>query len=112
MAGYSLIKLEMWDDALDLIGETNPFKNNNDSGSSSSTTTTDGGIKLESSMCYLRGLIYANQNNFERAKECYKEACIVDVKCYEAFNELIMNNLMTPNEEWEFVMTQLNFEII
>ena len=52
---------------------------------------------------------YANQNNFERAKECYKEACIVDVKCYEAFNELIMNNLMTPNEEWEFVMTQLNF---
>ena len=113
LAGYSLIKLEMWDDALDLIGETNPFKNNNDSGSGSgsgsSSTTTDGGIKLESSMCYLRGLIYANQNNFERAKECYKEACIVDVKCYEAFNELIMNNLMTPNEEWEFVMTQLNF---
>ena len=56
MAGYSLIKLEMWDDALDLIGETNPFKNNNDSGSSGTTTTTDGGIKLESSMCYLRGL--------------------------------------------------------
>lgn len=43
LAGYSLIKLEMWDDALDLIGETNPFKNNNDSGSSSTTTTTDGG---------------------------------------------------------------------
>lgn len=108
LAGYSLIKLEMWDDALDLIGETNPFKNN-DTNLTSSSATTDGGIKLESSMCYLRGLIYANQNNFERAKECYKEACMVDVKCYEAFNELIVNNLMTPNEEWEFVMNQLNF---
>ncbi|RCK56427.1 Anaphase-promoting complex subunit cut9 [Candida viswanathii] len=106
LAGYSLIKLEMWEEALDLIGETNPFKN---SAGANSRVLDDGGIKLEASMCYLRGLIYANQNNFERAKECYKEACVVDVKCYEAFNELIDNNLMTPTEEWDFVMTQLNY---
>ncbi|KAL6450208.1 cut9 Anaphase-promoting complex subunit cut9 [Candida maltosa Xu316] len=103
LAGYSLIKLEMWDDALDLLGETNPFKNN------TNTTSSSGGIKLEASMCYLRGIVYANQNNFERAKECYKEACMVDVKCYEALHELLDNNLMTPVEEWEFVMTQLNY---
>ncbi|MCP8716607.1 MAG: tetratricopeptide repeat protein, partial [Asgard group archaeon] len=116
LAGYSLIKLEMWDEALDLIGETNPFKNsnnhnnnNNNNNNSTRIYQDDGGIKLEASMCYLRGLIYANQNNFERAKECYKEACVVDVKCYEAFNELIDNNLMTPTEEWDFVMTQLNY---
>lgn len=56
----------------------------------------------------MRGLIYANQNNFEKAKESYKEAILVDVKCYEAFTELISNNLMTPREEWDFITT-LNY---
>ncbi|KAI5954964.1 CDC16 [Candida jiufengensis] len=103
LAGYSLIKLELYDEALDIIGENNPFE------SYDKIRNDDGGVKLESSMCYLRGLIYSSQNNFERAKECYKEALLVDVKCYEAFNELIVNNFMTPKEEWEFITTQLNF---
>lgn len=104
LAALCLIKLELWDDALDLIGETNPFKRDENY----QIRNTDGGIKLELSMCYLRGLIYANQNNFDKAKEAYKEAVMVDVKCFEAFNELITNNLMTPSEEWEFV-SQLNY---
>lgn len=104
LAAHCLIKLELWDDALDLIGETNPFKRD----SNYQVRNSDGGIKLEASMCYLRGLIYANQNNFDRAKDSYKEAVMVDVKCFEAFNELITNNLMTPTEEWEFV-SQLNY---
>lgn len=103
LAAFCLTKLELWDDALDLIGETNPFKRDDNF-----VRDSDGGIKLEASMCYLRGLIYANQNNFERAKECYKEAVTVDVKCFEAFNELINNNLMTPGEEWDFIKT-LNY---
>ncbi|KAK6199368.1 anaphase-promoting complex component [Scheffersomyces amazonensis] len=106
LAAYCLIKLEMWDDALDLVGETNPFKKE-DAGQYD-LKNSDGGVKLEASLCYLRGLIYANQNNFDKAKECYKEAVLVDVKCYEAFNELIDNNLMTPQEEWEFI-NMLNF---
>lgn len=104
LAAYCLIKLELWDDALDLIGEYNPFRRDENY----QIRNADGGIKLEASMCYLRGLIYANQNNYDRAKEAYKEAVMVDVKCFEAFNELITNNLMTPSEEWEFV-SQLNY---
>ncbi|CAK7909974.1 anaphase-promoting complex subunit Cdc16p [[Candida] anglica] len=104
LTAYSLIKLELWDDALDVVGEHNPFTRDDNY----QVSTTDGGIKLESTMCYLRGLIYANQNNFERAKESYKEALFVDVKCFEAFRELVRNNLMTPSEEWEFV-SSLNF---
>lgn len=104
LAAFCLIKLELWDDALDLIGESNPFRRDENY----QIRNADGGIKLESSMCYLRGLIYANQNNFEKAKEAYKEAVFVDVKCFEAFNELITNNLMTPSEEWDFV-SQLNY---
>lgn len=104
LAAYSLFKLELYDDALDLIGETNPFKKED----LDQVKSSDGGIKLEASMCYLRGLIFANQNNFDKAKASYKEAVLVDVKCFEAFNELISNNLMTPSEEWEF-MSSLNY---
>ncbi|EGW35704.1 anaphase-promoting complex component [Spathaspora passalidarum NRRL Y-27907] len=104
LAGYCLIKLELWSDALDLIGENNPFTKDDNY----QVRSIDGGIKLEASMCYLRGLIYANQNNFDRAKDCYKEAVLIDVKCFEAFDELISNNLMTPAEEWEFI-SNLNY---
>lgn len=101
--GMCLARLSRWDEALDVIGESNPFKND------SSVKNQDGGIKLESSMCYLRGHIYSNQNNFDRAKQCYKEAVTIDVKCYEAFNELIDNNFITPTEEWE-LLESLNFD--
>lgn len=104
LAAYCLTKLEHWDDALDLLGESNPFRKDGNY----QVRNTDGGIKLEASMCYLRGLIFANQNNFEKAKEAYKEAVLVDVKCFEAFNELISNNLMTPSEEWDFI-SSLNY---
>lgn len=103
LAGLCLIKLEKLDEALDIIGEVNPFKKDH------SIRNPDGGIKLEASMCYLRGLIYAKQNNFERARDCFKEAVLVDVKCFEAFDELISNHLLTPNEEWDLLQC-LNFD--
>ncbi|KAK9447847.1 uncharacterized protein V1518DRAFT_420601 [Limtongia smithiae] len=99
LAALCLTQLSKWEDALVVVGETNPFRDQ----PISETTSPDGGIKLEASMCYLRGIIYANQNNFEKAKDCFKEALTVDVKCYEAFNELISNNLLTPHEEFEFI---------
>lgn len=103
LSAYSLIKLERWDDALDLLGETNPFKDYN-----YKVKNTDGGVRLEASMCYLRGVIYSNQNNYEKALEAYKEAVMVDVKCFEAFNELVSNDYLSPSEQWEFI-NQLNY---
>lgn len=103
LAGYSLVKLERWDDALDVLGETNPFRD-----PSYNTRTFDRGTRLEASMCYLRGLIFASQTNFDRAKEAYQEAVMVDVKCYEAFHELIANDFLSPAEQWDF-MNQLNY---
>ncbi|KAH3685815.1 hypothetical protein WICPIJ_003214 [Wickerhamomyces pijperi] len=98
-----LMKLDKWDEALDVVGETNPFKNENQN-----LKNLDGGIKLEASLCYLRGQIYSNQNNLEKAKDCYKEAVLVDVKCYEAFDELVRNDMLSPVEEWE-LLSQLDF---
>lgn len=60
-------------------------------------------------MCYLRGLVYAKQNAFDKAKECYKLAVLIDVKCFEAFDQLMKNSLMSPDEEWSF-LESLDFE--
>ncbi|KAF2091057.1 TPR-like protein [Saccharata proteae CBS 121410] len=68
-------------------------------------------IKAEACMCYLRGLCYAKQNAFDRAKECYKDAVRIDVQCFEAFDQLMKNSLMSPEEEWQF-LDSLDFESV
>ncbi|KAH7079669.1 hypothetical protein FB567DRAFT_571759 [Paraphoma chrysanthemicola] len=68
-------------------------------------------IKSEAGMCYLRGVCYAKQNSFDRAKECYKTAVQIDVQCFEAFDALMANSLMSPEEEWKF-LESLNFDTI
>ena len=60
-------------------------------------------------MCYLRGICYAKQNAFDRAKECYKDAVRIDVQCFEAFDQLMKNSLMSPDEEWAF-LESLDFD--
>lgn len=68
-------------------------------------------IRFEAAMCFLRGLCYAKQNAFDRAKECYKDAVGIDVQCYEAFEQLMKNCLMSPDEEWQF-LESLDFDSI
>lgn len=62
-------------------------------------------------MCHLRGLCYAKQNAFDRAKECYKDAVRIDVQCFEAFDQLMKNQLMSPDEEWTF-LESLEFDFV
>jgi anaphase-promoting complex subunit 6 len=68
-------------------------------------------VRFEAAMCYLRGLCYAKQNAFDRAKECYKDAVGIDVQCFEAFEQLMKNCLMSPDEEWQF-LESLDFDAI
>lgn len=129
LAALCLTKMGKWEEALSVLGEKNPFGSisggpgaaGSNSGSSAGALSAntaasaykvknqDGGIKLEASMCFLRGQIYTNQNNFEQAKECYKEAVQVDAKCFEAFDQLIRGCLLTPKEEWD-LLASLDFD--
>lgn len=68
-------------------------------------------VRFEAGMCYLRGLCFAKQNAFERAKNCYKDAVRIDVQCFEAFDQLMKNKLMSPSEEWAF-LDSLDFDSI
>ncbi|CAL9735194.1 anaphase-promoting complex subunit Cdc16p [Monosporozyma servazzii] len=107
-------QLQKFEEALDIVGETNPFIDEAINGNDmllSQKQQTDGGIKLESSLCFLRGKIYCAMNNFEKATYAFKEAVRVDIKNFEAFDTLIGRYLLTPREEWEFI-NELDFSIL
>lgn len=47
---------------------------------------------------YLRGVIHMNQNNFDRAKEFFLHAIQADARCYQAYDHLVTNSLLDPDE--------------
>lgn len=68
-------------------------------------------VRFEAAMCYLRGLCFAKQNAFDRARDCYKDAVRIDAQCFEAFDQLMKNSLMSPAEELDF-LESLDFDSI
>ncbi|KAF7901065.1 hypothetical protein EAF00_003286 [Botryotinia globosa] len=136
LAGHCLIKQSRFDEALSILGEKNPThlistaghnrkKLQHTRGHARNGSTTQSSrhrqdeiakdeaanVKFEAAMCFLRGLCYAKQNAFDRAKECYKDAVRIDVQCFEAFEQLMKNCLMSPEEEWQF-LESLDFDTI
>lgn len=136
LAGHCYIKQNRFEEALSILGEKNPThlitnasnsrrKLQHTSGHSRAGSKAAGrshirdevaqedaaNVRFEAGMCFLRGLCYAKQNAFDRAKECYKDAVRIDVQCFEAFEQLMKNCLMSPDEEWEF-LESLNFDAI
>ncbi|KAF9234137.1 hypothetical protein BU15DRAFT_90109 [Melanogaster broomeanus] len=101
LAAQCQVRQGNWLDALEILGEANPFRHSGRSGAS--VPNVDGGIKVEASMCHLRGILMLKLNRGDQAKLCFMEALTLDVKCYDAFNQLISGEMMTPDEEWEFV---------
>lgn len=63
-------------------------------------------------MCHLRGLLMLKLNRNDRAKECFLEALALDVKCYDAFEQLIGGELMRPEEGlYSFIITLSHLQI-
>ncbi|KAJ3561738.1 hypothetical protein NPX13_g8829 [Xylaria arbuscula] len=136
LAAHCFIKQSRYDEALAVLGERSPDLVSNPAtkrktqhtngratagvgrslsraqdrrGEPSDDETTN--RRFEAAMCYLRGICYAKQNAFDRAKECYKDAVRIDVQCFEAFQQLMKNSLMSPDEEWQF-LESLDFDSI
>ncbi|KZT07761.1 TPR-like protein [Laetiporus sulphureus 93-53] len=102
LAAQCQVRQGKWMEATEMLGEANPFRGSGRSGPE--VPNVDGGIKIEASMCHLRGLLMLKLNRGEQAKLCFMEALALDIKCYEAFQQLISGEMMTPDEaEWEFV---------
>ena len=96
---------------LDGNGRGKPSRSDRTEKSEERGTEEGGDAKFEAAMCFLRGICYAKQNAFDRAKDCYKDAVLIDVQCFEAFDQLMKNSLMSPDEEWAF-LDSLDFESI
>ncbi|KAI0767907.1 TPR-like protein [Irpex lacteus] len=103
LAAQCQVRQGKWTEATEMLGEANPFRGSGRSGPA--IPNMDGGIKIEASMCHLRGLLMLKLNRGDQAKHCFMEALALDVKCYESFEQLISGEMMTPNEEWEFVQS-------
>ncbi|KAF5327302.1 hypothetical protein D9619_004328 [Psilocybe cf. subviscida] len=101
LAALCQVRQGNWTDATEMLGEANPFGGS--AGSGPSVPNVDGGIKVEASMCHLRGILMLKLNRGDQAKQCFMEALALDVKCYDAFEQLISGEMMTPDEEWEFI---------
>ncbi|TEA18268.1 Anaphase-promoting complex subunit cut9 [Colletotrichum sidae] len=130
LAAHCLVKQSRFDEALSVLGDRNPTHlisnasnkrkaqpaplgraigaraRSHDAAEEEATTR-----KYEAAMCYLRGICYAKQNAFDRAKECYKDAVRIDVQCFEAFQQLMTNALLSPDEEWQF-LESLDFDAV
>ncbi len=49
-------------------------------------------------MCNLRGLLMLKLNRGDQAKACFMEALALDVKCYDAFEQVVGGEMMTLEE--------------
>ncbi|KAL1733813.1 hypothetical protein EV714DRAFT_246059 [Schizophyllum commune] len=103
LAGMCQMQMGHWSEALEIIGESNPFQKTSNRGPA--VPNNDGGIKVEASTCYLRGLLMQKLNRGDEAKESFLEALSLDVKCYDAFQKLVDSQMMTPDEEWNVIQS-------
>ena len=55
-------------------------------------------IQVEASMCHLRGILMLKLNRGDQAKQCFMEALALDVKCFEAFDQLVSGEMMAVDE--------------
>ncbi|GAA5969752.1 hypothetical protein JCM11641_008031 [Rhodosporidiobolus odoratus] len=98
LAAQCLVRLGRWEEGLEMLGGRSGW-----GGAAEAEGRGDGGIKLTASAAHLRGLIHLHLKATDLAKSAFKEALERDVKCFEAFEMLVGGEMMTTEEEWEFV---------
>eukprot|EP00232_Nephroselmis_pyriformis_P028431 CAMPEP_0182869414 /NCGR_PEP_ID=MMETSP0034_2-20130328/9926_1 /TAXON_ID=156128 /ORGANISM="Nephroselmis pyriformis, Strain CCMP717" /LENGTH=205 /DNA_ID=CAMNT_0025001873 /DNA_START=32 /DNA_END=645 /DNA_ORIENTATION=- len=93
LAAKCLFECSEFDECLATLGDT-------DDEDMQITLSTGGKeISVHSATCLLRGRVYDALENRPRAVFWYKEALKADPFCYEAFEALIDNHMLTTEEE-------------
>ncbi|SPO29371.1 related to anaphase control protein cut9 [Ustilago trichophora] len=101
LAAQCQVRLGKYHEALDLLGETEHWG----SSTSNKRPSADGGIKLGSSVAYLRGQIHLRLEDLPRARDSFMAALALDVKNYEAFSALIDGEMLGTEEQWSFIQS-------
>ncbi|GAA5941504.1 anaphase promoting complex subunit CDC16 [Sporobolomyces koalae] len=99
LAAQCQVRLGKWEEALEMVGRRGNLL------SESEGDKGDGGIKLTASAAHLRGLIYMHMKATDLAKEAFMEALSRDVKCFESYEMLVGSEMMSSEEEWDFIQS-------
>ncbi|GAA5828340.1 hypothetical protein JCM11251_006205 [Rhodosporidiobolus azoricus] len=102
LAAQCMVRLGKWEEALEMVGRRGGLGVGG-GGGEYGEGKGDGGIKLTASAAHLRGLIHLHLKATDLAKEAFMEALSRDVKCFEAFEMLVGGEMMSGEEEWEFI---------
>lgn len=62
-----------------------------------------GSVSTAATVCFLRGRAFEALENRARAISCYRDALQLDPYCYEAFNALVGNHMLTNDEELQLL---------
>jgi anaphase-promoting complex subunit 6 len=97
-----MIKMEKWNDALELLGDTEicqsqkalDVKLNNTQGRA---------LKIESKFHYLRGLAMLNVGSKANSKQSFLKALQTDSRCYDALEELVNNSMLAVGEDKQLI---------
>ncbi|KAI8988617.1 hypothetical protein BDF20DRAFT_856762 [Mycotypha africana] len=100
LAGLCSIALGHAEDALAYLGRENPFKDTDSQADYDAEDRFTAAV-----MCLARGKAFMLAHEEAKARECFKEALKIDVKCYDALLLLIQNNMLDEKTDWEFVET-------
>ncbi|KAI9199433.1 uncharacterized protein BJ171DRAFT_518385 [Polychytrium aggregatum] len=102
LAAQCALKLERWKEAVELLADR-PTDDDSDDVLDTSVQHLPGfAVKLESARLYLRGTAYRKQGLSHYAKRDFMAAVKHDIKCIDAFQQLIDNFMMTAEEEIQF----------
>lgn len=102
LAAQCQVRLGKFHEALELTGEDHTRWTGGGK-HSVKMPALDGGLKLSSSVCHLRGQIYLRLDEVAKAKESFMLALSLDVKNYDSFTALIDGNLLGADEQWDFM---------
>ncbi|KAL6071028.1 anaphase-promoting complex subunit Cut9 [Balamuthia mandrillaris] len=101
LAAQCLVGCKEWEQGLELLGDENvTFKRTPTSGP---LFDRDHFTDVEARLCLLRGEILEALENRTKAAYWYQQALKLDIFCYEAFERLIENHMLTSAEEKELM---------
>lgn len=55
-------------------------------------------FQIQSAILYVKGRVYEAMDNRAMATTCYKQALHCDVHCFQAFEALVQNQMLSASE--------------
>ena len=109
LSAYCAIKTEQPDRAIAILGDEDRCRPSDAALDVRLSNTHGRSLRIEASVLYLRGIAFIHLGIRERAKANFVNALQIDVRCFQAFDALLENHLLSLGEE-RMVLNSLNLK--